>query len=84
MYECFLLHKRADGSQNNLRSAAYEALMELVKNSPKVSNCNVCFWSMLASVFRIFVCKTKAKMQLLDEHLAPDEKVTVQLQFNVC
>ena len=27
---------RADGSHSNLRSAAYEALMELVKNSPKV------------------------------------------------
>lgn len=26
---------RTDGSQNNLRSAAYEALMEMVKNSPK-------------------------------------------------
>ena len=26
---------RNDGNQNNLRSAAYEALMELVKNSPK-------------------------------------------------
>ena len=28
---------RTDGNQHNLRSAAYEALMELVKNSPKVS-----------------------------------------------
>lgn len=26
---------RTDGAQNNLRSAAYEALMEMVKNSPK-------------------------------------------------
>lgn len=26
---------RADGNQNNLRGAAYEALMEMVKNSPK-------------------------------------------------
>ncbi|XP_067934180.1 importin subunit beta-1-like [Watersipora subatra] len=26
---------RSDGNQNNLRSAAYEALMELIKNSPK-------------------------------------------------
>jgi len=26
---------RADGNQHNLRSAAYEALMEMVKNSPK-------------------------------------------------
>ncbi|XP_062518433.1 importin subunit beta-1-like [Corticium candelabrum] len=32
-----LLHTadRSDGSQSNLRSAAYEALMEIVKNSPK-------------------------------------------------
>ena len=28
---------RLDGNQHNLRSAAYEALMELVKNSPEVS-----------------------------------------------
>ncbi len=27
--------ERQDGSQNNLRSAAYEALMEMIKNSPK-------------------------------------------------
>ena len=27
---------RNDGAQHNLRSAAYEALMELIKNSPKV------------------------------------------------
>jgi len=27
---------RPDGNQHNLRSAAYEALMEMVKNSPKV------------------------------------------------
>ena len=27
--------ERADGNQNNLRSAAYEALMEMIKNSPK-------------------------------------------------
>ena len=27
--------ERADGSQNNLRSSAYEALMEMIKNSPK-------------------------------------------------
>ena len=26
---------RTDGGQHNLRSAAYEALMEMVKNSPK-------------------------------------------------
>lgn len=26
---------RADGAQANLRSAAYEALMEMVKNSPR-------------------------------------------------
>ena len=31
-HDCF----RPDGSQRNLRSAAYEALMEMVKNSPKV------------------------------------------------
>ena len=27
--------ERQDGNQNNLRSAAYEALMEMIKNSPK-------------------------------------------------
>lgn len=27
--------ERADGNQSNLRSAAYEALMEMIKNSPK-------------------------------------------------
>jgi len=27
--------ERADGNQNNLRSSAYEALMEMIKNSPK-------------------------------------------------
>ena len=27
---------RSDGNQHNLRNAAYEALMEMVKNSPKV------------------------------------------------
>ena len=32
---CFVC--RNDGGQHNLRSAAYEALMELIKNSPKVS-----------------------------------------------
>ncbi len=31
----YCLHFRTDGSQHNLRSAAYEALMEMVKNSPK-------------------------------------------------
>lgn len=31
----FNLFFRQDGSQGNLRNAAYEALMELVKNSPK-------------------------------------------------
>lgn len=31
---CHSLH-RPDGHQNNLRSAAYEALMEIVKNSAK-------------------------------------------------
>ena len=30
----FIPH-RTDGGQHNLRSAAYEALMEMVKNSPK-------------------------------------------------
>ena len=28
---------RPDSNQQNLRSAAYEAIMELVKNSPKVN-----------------------------------------------
>jgi importin subunit beta-1 len=32
---------RTDGNQHNLRSAAYEALMELVKNSPKVSSTQI-------------------------------------------
>ena len=27
---------RQDGNQNNLRNAAYEAIMEMMKNSPKV------------------------------------------------
>ena len=27
---------RTDGNQNNLRNAAYEAIMEMMKNSPKV------------------------------------------------
>lgn len=27
---------RSDGNQHNLRNAAYEALMEMIKNSPKV------------------------------------------------
>ena len=31
----FSVPRRPDGSQSNLRSAAYEALMEMVKNSPK-------------------------------------------------
>lgn len=34
---------RHDGNQHNLRNAAYEALMELVKNSPKVSPALVLF-----------------------------------------
>jgi len=33
---CHFLCFRPDGNQHNLRSAAYEALMEMVKNSPKV------------------------------------------------
>lgn len=32
-----LLFNRPDANQGNLRSAAYEALMELIKNSAKVS-----------------------------------------------
>ena len=32
---CLLCSIRPDGHQNNLRSAAYEALMEIVKNSAK-------------------------------------------------
>lgn len=32
---CCVLVGRPDGHQNNLRSAAYEALMEIVKNSAK-------------------------------------------------
>ena len=32
--ELFII-ARTDGHQNNLRNAAYEAIMELVKNSPK-------------------------------------------------
>jgi hypothetical protein len=32
------MSKMKSGGQHNLRSAAYEALMELVKNSPKVSD----------------------------------------------
>ena len=35
LHYCFVC--RNDGGQHNLRSAAYEALMELIKNSPKVS-----------------------------------------------
>ena len=31
----FCYPHRTDGGQHNLRSAAYEALMEMVKNSPK-------------------------------------------------
>ena len=31
---------RSDGNQANLRSAAYEAVMEMIKNSPKVSRLN--------------------------------------------
>ena len=27
--------ERPDGNQNNLRSSAYEALMEMIKNSPR-------------------------------------------------
>ena len=33
--DVFSVPYRPDGSQSNLRSAAYEALMEMVKNSPK-------------------------------------------------
>lgn len=32
---CWFESCRPDGHQNNLRSAAYEALMEIVKNSAK-------------------------------------------------
>ena len=32
----FILIDRSDASQSNLRSSAYEAVMELIKNSPKV------------------------------------------------
>jgi hypothetical protein len=35
--QVYALFFRADGNQHNLRSAAYEALMEMVKNSPKVT-----------------------------------------------
>ena len=33
----FFSLRRSDGNQHNLRNAAYEALMEMIKNSPKVS-----------------------------------------------
>lgn len=35
MSAAFWFLSRPDGHQNNLRSAAYEALMEIVKNSAK-------------------------------------------------
>lgn len=38
LYSAVFFLFRADGNQHNLRSAAYEALMEMVKNSPKVVN----------------------------------------------
>jgi len=31
---CSLVNYRIDGNQNNLRNAAYEAIMEMMKNSP--------------------------------------------------
>ena len=34
-FSCVVSSFRTDGGQHNLRSAAYEALMEMVKNSPK-------------------------------------------------
>ena len=33
----FFFLYRSDGNQHNLRNAAYEALMEMIKNSPKVN-----------------------------------------------
>lgn len=33
---------RPDGNQANLRSAAYEAVMEMIKNCPKVGLCTIC------------------------------------------
>lgn len=41
--------RRLDGNQNNLRSAAYEALMEFVKNSPKVTDPHCCYDTVLNS-----------------------------------
>lgn len=35
--EGFFFLYRSDGNQHNLRNAAYEALMEMIKNSPKVN-----------------------------------------------
>lgn len=32
----FLCYLRPDGNQSNLRNAAYEALMEMIRHSPKV------------------------------------------------
>lgn len=35
LHALFVTADRPDGNQNNLRNAAYEAIMELIKNSPK-------------------------------------------------
>jgi hypothetical protein len=32
----FVSEFRSDGNQSNLRNAAYEALMEMIRHSPKV------------------------------------------------
>ena len=52
------LYYRPDGNQNNLRNAAYEAIMEMMKNSPKVT-VRECFKKKKLKSFISFVRQKK-------------------------
>lgn len=65
-----LLSLRPDGHQNNLRSAAYEALMEIVKNSakdcyPAVQKTTLVIMERLQQVLQMEVQTLSSVMQVL-------------------
>lgn len=69
---------RSDGNQNNLRNAAYEALMEMVKNSPK--DC----YAIVQKTTLIILEKLDRVLQMENIMVASDKAQYTDLQSLLC
>ncbi|XP_028402951.1 importin subunit beta-1-like [Dendronephthya gigantea] len=77
--DLFIVTNRPDGNQANLRSAAYEAIMEMIKNSPK--DCYMC----VQSTTLVILERLQQVLQLEGQITSTDDRSQyIDLQALIC